>query len=169
MAKTILIPTDFSVRLLKLVFRAIEDNPDSQLRLLLVHRVSLSDSITDMLFYSKKKLLQSLETKEFKESCNIILSRYEKKIESLKIELFSGFNSKAFQNFLEGNEVDEIYSPLNYSPLLKHSCSLDILPLLSNTKVEMTEVDMKSATRTITNQIEELSDLFFQPVANQSI
>lgn len=169
MAKTILIPTDFSIRLLKLVFRAIEDNPDTKLRLLLVHRVILSDSITDMLFYSKRKLLQSLETQEFKESCQIILSRYETNIESLNIELFSGFNSKAFQNFLEGNEVDEVYKPLNYEIQLKHSSSLNILPLLSKSKVKMTEVDMKSATRTIPNQTEELSDLFFQPVAKQSV
>lgn len=169
MTKTILIPTDFSIRLLKLVFRAIENNPNTKIDFILVHRANLSDSIFDLLFYSRKKILQSLENSEFRESCQIILSRYKTNIESFRVELFSGFNGNALQNLIEANQVDEVYRPLHYEMQLKDTRSLDIIPLLSKTKAKLVDIDMKSASRTITSEVEDLSDLFFQPMAKQNV
>lgn len=164
MAKTILIPTDFSVKLLKLVCQAMDNNPDEAVNLVLFHRIVLSGSITDLLFYSKEKILRTLDTREFKDSCKIILSKYESSIESFRIELFTGFNGNAFRNFLEGNQIDEVYRPVNYKMKLRDPRSLDVLPLLAKCPVPTVDVTMNSYEHKSTREIEQLADLFFQSV-----
>ncbi len=164
MAKTILIPTDFSVKLLKLVCQAMDNNQDEPVNLVLFHRIDLTNSITDLLFYSKEKILRPLETREFKDSCKIILSKYESSINSFRIELFTGFNGNAFRNFLDGNRIDEVYRPVNYKMKLKDPRSLDILPLLEKCPVPTVDVTINSYEHRATREIEQLADLFFQSV-----
>jgi hypothetical protein len=113
MARTILIPTDFSISSLNLVRYAIERNPDDTLNIVFVTGISLSESITDLLFFSKKEIIENLENNDFREACQIIRNRYQSVISSMRTALFTGFTQAAFSNFLEGNQIDEIYLPQN--------------------------------------------------------
>ena len=110
MQKKILIPTDFSVQSLN-ILKSILSNNSSKTRLdiILIHGFRLSDSIMDLLFYSKHQQISALTTSEFKEACGVIKNKYDSQINSLTIELFSGFNVSAFNNYLEANKIDEIF------------------------------------------------------------
>ncbi len=164
MAKTILIPTDFTVESLNLAKIALQNNQDKgePLRVILVYGQWVSTSINDLLFYSKAKVLEKLESEEFKSSCQMLLGKYENTIEQMSIDIFSGTNQNAFENYLMGNKVTEAYISPNYKFKLKNSSSFDLIPYLNKSKLPLIEVNWD--TSTILDQEsskDELSALFF--------
>ena len=164
MAKTILIPTDFTVESLNLVKIALQNNSDSdeKLRIILVYGHWTSSSITELLFYSKGKILEKLENDEFKCSCKMLLGRYEEIIEHMSIDIFSGTNQNAFQNYLEGNEVTEAYISNNYKFKLQNNSSFNLIPFFTKSKLTLFEINWDSvSTENIESRNNELSALFF--------
>lgn len=163
MAKTLLIPTDFTVKSLNLLKIALQKNANSEekLRIILVHGLWMSSSITEMLFLSKKKLLEKLETPDFSASCKMLMGKYEHIIDQLSIDLFSGRNQGAFQNYLEGNKVDEAYLSPSYKFNLKNSSSFDLSPFLRKSEISVKEVNWETTSNTESSTQDELSALFF--------
>ncbi|WP_192085775.1 hypothetical protein [Algoriphagus sp. Y33] len=164
MSKTILIPTDFTVKSLNLAKIALQKALDNNERitLILVHGYWMSSSISDLLFYSKSKLLDKLETPDFKASCKLLLGRYEGIIEKMSIDIFSGTNQNAFENYLEANNVQGIYLSKNYKFKLKSSNSFDLTPYFIKSKLNVTEVNWE-AVPSISQESgqDELAALFF--------
>lgn len=164
MTKTILIPTDFTVNSLNLVKIALQENYEKnyKLRIILVHGAWMPTSITELLFYSKRDLLDKLQTDEFRSSCQLLQGKYEDKIEQMSIDIFSGRNQAAFTNFLEANKVDEGYISTNYKIKLKHSRSFDIIPFFNRSKINLIEANWNSIeTARQESWSDELSALFF--------
>ncbi|RAI89313.1 hypothetical protein [Algoriphagus yeomjeoni] len=164
MAKTILIPTDFTVESLNLVKTALENNTNhsEKLRLILVYGQWASSSITELLFYSKGKVLETLENEEFKCSCEMLLSKYEAIIEHMSIDIFSGNNQNAFENYLEGNKVTEAYIPRNYKFKLKNSNSFNLIPFFTKSKTTLFKVNWHTVSvENAESSKNELSSLFF--------
>ncbi|MBL7856825.1 MAG: hypothetical protein JNM57_03985 [Cyclobacteriaceae bacterium] len=142
MKRTILIPTDFSIESLKLFIEAAESVQIGSVNIILLHCAQLSDSIVDLLFFSKKDMIESLVTPVFNDACKIIRSKYASKINSARIEVFTGHTQAAFQNFLEGNRVDEILIPKNYSLQLNKE-SFDPIPFIRKSTIPITEIHWK--------------------------
>lgn len=164
MTKTILIPTDFTVKSLNLVKIALQENQgkNHKVRLILVHGMWMSSSITELLFFSKRDLLDKLETEEFRSSCQLLLEKYKDQIEEMILDIFSGINQAAFSNYLEGNKVDEGYVSKNFKLKLKNSHSFDIIPFFTKSKIKLIEVNWNSiATTSQECSTDELSALFF--------
>jgi len=114
--KTILIPTDFTIESLNTVKGAFKKQDDGEpVNLILVYSAFLSDSITDRLFFSKEKYLLALQSEKFREACQVLLNTYASRVNSFRIELFSGFTKQAFANFLEANDVNEVVIPGTYT------------------------------------------------------
>lgn len=110
MRKTILIPTDFTVQSLNILKSVLSTNSSqTTFDVILLHGLSLSDSIRDLLFFSKHEQIGTLTTPEFEEAYEVIKNKYYSQISSLRIDLFTGYNVSAFNNYLEGNKVDEIF------------------------------------------------------------
>ncbi|GHB70767.1 hypothetical protein [Persicitalea jodogahamensis] len=125
--KTILIPTDFTIESLNTLKEAIKLQSE-KVNVVLVYFAGTPDSITEMLFFSKENYLSSFQSERFQEACQILLNTYASKVNSFRIELFSGFWQRVFTSFLEINEVDEVFIPKNYSMKLKNPRSFDPLP-----------------------------------------
>lgn len=111
MKDTILIPTDFSVSSLKLLKEALSENDSSPLNIVIAFECSLTDSITDLMFTSKQRLIDSNSNPGFNEALNILKNRFDQNIHSLRIEPFFGFTFSAFRNFAEANNITEAYLP----------------------------------------------------------
>lgn len=110
MRKTIVIPTDFTVQSLSVLKSVLSNNAsNTTFDIILLHGLSLNDSIRDLLFSSKLQQIENLSNAEFEEACEVIKNKYDSQISSLRIDLFSGYNLSAFNNYLEGNRVVEIY------------------------------------------------------------
>ncbi|WP_186755170.1 adenine nucleotide alpha hydrolase family protein [Echinicola salinicaeni] len=164
--KTILIPTDFSVKSLNIVKSALSINGDCELRILLVHGLELPDSMTDLLLFSKKKLLEELETKEFRASCQMLISKYDSNLIELSVDIFSGYNKRAFENYIEANEVDEIYALADHDFLPRHKSSFDLMPFINKSSTNLIKVKWMSLGENFKQERDELSGIFFNQLSS---
>lgn len=156
MVKTILVPTDFRIESLNTLKYALRENVISGIDVILLHACFLSDSITDLLFYSKDAVVKEHLTSHFTEALFIVRNRH-KEINSLRIEVIHSNRSDMFARFLKANKVDEIYLPKNYKlqPLKK---SFNPLPHLSSSNFPVTYIDWESARGN--SEQDQLENLF---------
>jgi hypothetical protein len=164
MAKTILIPTDFTVESLNLAKIALQNNSGTleKLRIILVYGQWASSSTTELLFYSKGTVIKKLDNSEFTNSCKMLQAKYELIIEQMSIDIFSGNNQNAFENYLEANQVTEAYISPNYKFKLKNNSSFNLTPFFFKSKINLFEVNWKTISlENLENQKNEISSLFF--------
>ena len=159
--KTILIPTDFSNRSLSVVKTAMTCAKDEEAKLLLVHGIYLPDSITDLLFFSKTNLINSLETEDFVSSCWLIRNHFQSKINSLHLDVFTGLNMAAFNQYLEVNEVDEAFIPKHHTFSRRHQRSFDLVPYIRKSDLIFTEVASEKVLERESQEVNHLEMLFF--------
>lgn len=147
MNKTILIQTDFSVNSLNTVKVFFEQyaEKNEKYNLLFVTGYELSNSITDLLFISKTKIIQSAASKEFFEAFNIIKNKFESQLNSSRIDLFIGFGQTAFNEFLKINAIEKIYTSdnLQFSRSLNKNC-FSLTKYIRKSGLEFTEVENNS-------------------------
>lgn len=136
MYRTILLPTDFTVNSLNLAKKIIEKESVEKVDFVFIHGIHLTDSISDLLFFSKETVIEKLSNDEFNKSCNVFHQLYSEKINSLKIELFTGFTQSAFNNLLSALKIDEIYLPEQFPLVLTHAMSADLTKYLKRANVQ---------------------------------
>lgn len=159
MSKTILIQTDFSMNSLSLVRMALHEHQDEQVSILLGHGYSLGNSISELLFFSRQKLLQSLVTDEFYAGLQMIKSKHSDQVQRLKIEFFTGENQAAFRNFLEANGVTESY--LSPHSRFRNRSSFDLSPFIQKSNLLIREIAMSGEPQYTMEESESFADLFF--------
>ncbi len=162
MCKTILIPTDFTIRSLGLLKTALDEHEDQEVNIILGHGARLSTSIADLLLYSKSRLIQSLITKDFEEALQVIKSKYESQINGMRIEPFIGFNQSAFDQYILGNKIEEGYVYTNYTPKNRHQNSFDISPMMSKWGI-VHQIAFEGNNASAKSQ-ESFADLFFSRI-----
>lgn len=151
MRTTILIPTDFtSVPLLLLKHAAT--NSDHELDVVFMYSTSLNDSITDLLFYSPKKILDKAINKEFSEGCSIMMNKFPNKIRSIRYELFHAATTEAFNMLAKVNKVDEVLLPQDYS-FSQHRSSFDPTTYIIKGNVPVREVSVQLPTRVVEHDL----------------
>ncbi|WP_228237582.1 hypothetical protein [Allomuricauda sp. M10] len=128
--KKVLIPTDFSVKSLELVRKTVEDNKNVLLEIVLLHGMHLSNSITDLLFFSKSRMIKELQTEEFTEATNVLKNKYPIKLNSLYVDLITSKSKAYFLNYLEAANIDEIVVPQKGFLDFKKAKGFDTLSLL---------------------------------------
>lgn len=156
MEKTILIPIDFKVESLNTLKLAIQENSSQKIHAVLLYTGTLTNSITELLFYSQREIIKSLLTAEFEQALSIIKNRYETILQSVSIQLLHGNNQSSMNRFLHANAVDEIFIPQTYQ-LHTGSNGFDPLPLLRSSLLPVHNVNWKhSINLTGANQLDAL-------------
>lgn len=146
MRKTILIPTDFTVNSLNTLKTVLTNNSsDTRLDIILLHGLTLSDSIRELLFFSKMKQIDSLTNNEFEEAYEVLCNKFDSQINSFKIDLFSGYNQTAFNSYLKANKVDTIFIA-NRKQKLSHRKSFDLSPFIRKSNVEVITLNTNAET-----------------------
>lgn len=147
MRKTILVPTDFSVESLHVLKNVLSDsNEGDSFNVILLHGIYLNDSITDLMFFSERKMLKSLTNAEFEDACLIIKNKFDSKVNSIRKDLFTGFTQATFDNYVEANRIDEICISDNYSLVFNGKSSYDLGPFIKNSKVSVKAVPYQPQT-----------------------
>ncbi|MCW5909439.1 MAG: hypothetical protein KIT62_00105 [Cyclobacteriaceae bacterium] len=144
MKRTVLIPTDFTIESLNLLKYAAQSAESESINLVLAHGLHLSDSIFDLLFFSRTETVEKLLNEDFEAAGKILRNKYASRINSFRIEIFSGFTQSAFQNFLSGNRVTEILLPKTYSFKAVTQRSFDLAPFARASKYPVKEVDWQA-------------------------
>jgi len=146
MRRTILIPTDYTVESLNLVKAALSKRSNGKkYDIILIHGIFLSSSITELLFLSKDKIIESLSNPEFDEACEVLRNKFDSQINSLRKDFFSGSWQSAFNNYVEGNRIDEAFIPSNHSLKRTSKKSFDIIPYIKKSDIPVNEVDWNSS------------------------
>ena len=164
MEKTVLIPTDFSIASLNIVKNYLSmQSSNARINVILLHGLHQSDSITSLLFYSKRRLLEDLCSKEFREGCTVLKNKYASQVRTMKTDIFSGLTQSAFDQYAEANAITEICVPISYKPNFKNKNSFNLLPYfkVSGLPIEMvgTETDIPMPEKG------KVAELFFNRVS----
>lgn len=148
MKKTILIPTDFSIESLHVVKSVLSKSHGEEVYdIILLHGVRMTDSITELLFFSSASLIDSLSNHQFNEACMVIKNKFSSQINSMRKDIFSGTTQSAFNNYIEANKVSKAYIPTNYELQLTSKKSFDILPYIKKSGLVIDQIDWKIETR----------------------
>lgn len=138
--KTVVIPADFSPESLQ-VAHILARNAQDKFSIVFTHLFHVADDIQDLLFSTYRKKEYDFVSEAFWEECHLIKNLYGNKVHSIKVEFFYGNKLAAFKNFLEAHDADFIaYSENNGIPKLSKS-SLDALPVIKKSGVELINVD----------------------------
>lgn len=157
MTNTILVPIDFSVESLNTLKIALEQHKHDKVNVVLMYAENQNDSITELLFYSAEKTIQSLLNTTFNDALTILKNSYESSIQSFKIKIFHGQHANAFANFAEVNKIDLVYIPKSYRLQLKKR-GFDPLPLIKKSKIQFKEVAWSFGNKSSNDH--ELNQLF---------
>jgi len=144
MKNTIVIPTDFTVQSLNVLKAVLNQNgPAKQYDVILLHGFNQSDSIRDLLFFSKSQQIATLMNTEFEEAYEVIRNKFDSQIRSLKIDLFTGYNLSAFNTYLEAKGVKRIFTS-ERKPEFAHKNSFDLSRFISKSRIKPTIVESVS-------------------------
>jgi len=162
MKKTVLIPTDYTIESLNVLKALLEREAGSHTYdIILLQGIHLSDSISELLFFSRNKVTESLTNQEFESACDVIRNKYASQIHSIRKDIYTGFTQAAFNNYAEANNISEAYIPSSYT-LLQNKKSFDLLPYIRKSKLEITEVSWNADVKM--PEKGKLAELFFNNI-----
>ena len=147
MIQKVLIPTDFTIESLNPVKHLLNSYPSKTIfDLTLFFGFRLPDSTIELMYFSKSKLIYDVSNLAFEKACAHIKKDYVGQILSLKLDVFTGVNKAAFQNYLDANHIDKACVPVNHQLKLPHKRSFDPLPFLYKSGIDIQEVDRSKIT-----------------------
>lgn len=157
MVKTILVPVDFRVESLNTLKLALAQSNENSVNVVLMYAEILSDSISDLLFYSQEKIINARIKPEFLKAMAILKNRFENKIKRFEIEVFHGRNQSSLERFMKAQRIDEIYVAKTYNLKLTGS-AFDPLPLLKKYQLPLSQMDWDQKQET--SEEDQLNALF---------
>jgi hypothetical protein len=125
--KNILIPTDFSIKSLKLINKAAERFQREELNITLVHALEPDHSISGLLMLNKRLNVHRLYTEEFVQACEVLRNKYASAIRKIKIEFYYGSTKAYRNNFLAARKINAILFAEDYKLNIPSAASQDPL------------------------------------------
>jgi hypothetical protein len=145
MNKNILVTTDFSISSLNLLKYVLENKLGNQKHnIVLVYGYSTSDSITDMLFFSKSKVIDALYNEAFEEGLSVLKNKFNSKIHIIRKDIFTGYNRGAFETFLQSNKIDFAFISGRFVSNKNQKNSFDLRPFIKNSTIDYEEISLYS-------------------------
>lgn len=164
MRKTVVIPTDFSVESLNVLKTLLNEGDHLyQYDIILLHGLRLSDSITDLMFMSRTKLINELSNPAFEEACTVIRNKFGSLINSIRKDIFTGMTQSAFDNYLEANQVHDIYVSAHNTYQLTSRRSFDILPFVYQSPAMIHQVTYQ--TENVLPEKGKVAEVFYNGMA----
>lgn len=143
MTTKVLIPTDFHVESLNTLKLAMNHLETYEVDVVLMYSEDLGNSITELLFYNPKKVVESLKTEEFDEALSILKNRFESRIKSISYEVFHGYRVPLVEDFIASKNIDSIFLPKSYKLRMRKK-GFDVIPLIKNSRLAYKELDWET-------------------------
>lgn len=124
----ILIPTDFTEESLQLIEFALLNFTSEKLDIVLVHGYRIPD--IDIRHYSPNKVLSRLCPDNLSRTLRNLTNEYQDRINSIKIQLYTGSNSLVFKEFLIENQISASVLPSSQFTFPRGSQSFDLTRLI---------------------------------------
>jgi len=141
--KHVLIPTDFSIRSLRVIHSVVEKFSGEPLTIVMMHALKMPTSITDLMMLSRRSAHCDLITGDYKDACEIIRNKYASSIKLLKTEFLFGNTSGVFRNFLQYQNIDVIVCPATEEFRLAGKDSYNPATLINKSKYPVYHMPLK--------------------------
>ena len=151
--KHIIIPTDFSIRSLKMVNQVAERFREEERAITLLHGMHLPTSIVDLLLLGKRNEHSDLIGESFRDACEIIQNKYASVIKQLKVQFVYGSTKRVVKNFLEANQTSLVVLPEDYVFSYANENSLDLVALLQKTGYPLLKIKLQPASAGIEKEM----------------
>jgi hypothetical protein len=155
--KKIFVPTDLSISSLN-VIHAIVARFDEPVEIVLFHAVYIPNSITDLLFITKR-INQTYITKDYSDACEILRNKYNSQINTLRTVFFYGSTSMAFNNFIEANAPHCIVTHEHHQYKETYKYSIDPMPLIRKARCPVLSLSLERAPSQKVSEQASLSEL----------
>ncbi|TRX47133.1 hypothetical protein FNH22_30405 [Fulvivirga sp. M361] len=147
MIQKVLIPTDFTIESLNTVKYLLNSYPTTTtFDIILFFGFRLPDSTIELMYFSKSRLMDDVSNPEFEEACVYIKKDHVGQIHSLRLDIFTGINMAAFQNYLEANHIERVCVSVKHQLKLPHKRSFNTLPFIYKSGIDIQEVDRSAIT-----------------------
>jgi hypothetical protein len=140
MIATILVPIDFRVASLNTLKFALEMTGERPVRAVLLHASHLSDSISDLLFYSPARIIREKMTDGFRDGLQVIKNHYADWLVEVEIVACHSENVSVVRQFLATHRVDCIFVPRPGCLDLDSDC-FDPIPVLKRSGIPCEELE----------------------------
>jgi hypothetical protein len=110
--KNVLLPTDLTVQSLRPVHDIAKGAKGEEITVLIVHLISPPTSITELLFITQNKPFRDIP-ENFKDALQLLRCKYRGLL-TIVFDFVYCNTSRYFNNFIEGNSIDEVYLLSNY-------------------------------------------------------
>lgn len=140
--RRILIPTDFSVASLQLVEYAILNYPDTKLDIRLIAGYRMPAFRWGAFHFNEREQVHKQLNEPFIDAKRRLLKVHSNNIETFSIELFTGHNSVAFQNYLKQKSVDHAVVPKKSTLCCSSKKWFDTTNFIKNTVSDIVEVSV---------------------------
>lgn len=148
-----------SLNTIKKVVHDLKD--EDTVTITLLHGYYLSDSITDLLFHSKKDILNQIVPSVFFEGCELLKNKYASRLSQIKIDLFHGLNKRAFKSYVSSNGIESVYIPTGLNTKKATKRSFDLVPYIYKCCNNISHVQFAEKQE---ESMESFSDLFLNTV-----
>lgn len=158
--KHILIPTDFSIRSLRVVHHVVERfGAGEPLNIVMMHALHMPGSIMDLMMLSRRSSHYDLITDDYKEASEILKNKYGSAIRSLKTEFLIGRSNGVFRNFLLYHNIDAIVCPADFNFRKASPNSYDPAALIRKSNYPVHHVSLKKKERMLVSAMSELFEI----------
>nr|WP_293295112.1 hypothetical protein [Allomuricauda sp.] len=148
----IMIPTDLSAQSLKIVEEAFKMYPDDIIDFILVYPYRLPDWDSDLYWFSPTKIIKKHENEQFAHTKDELVRKYFKNISSIYVELFTGVNSLAFENFRAHHRAQTAVVPQKGFLDFTHDDTFDPTDLIIKTVPIIKRVQIERAKHSENSQ-----------------
>lgn len=128
MGTKIVIPSDLKLSSIEHLRSVLQFQSESNLQVVLLHGIYLSNSITDLLFFDKTDLKLEIAGREFMKELRALENELGNKVKSIQVDFFSGFTQSSFNNYLSAIKADKAVIPNDFPFDWSYKKSMDILP-----------------------------------------
>lgn len=158
--KHFLIPTDFSIRSLRVVHHVVERfGGNGPIRIVMMHALEMPGSIMDLMMLSRRSTHYDLITEDYKEACEIIINKYASSIASLKTEFMMGNSNGVMKHFLLYHNIDAIVCPSENIFRKAGKNSFDPASLIKKSKYPVYQVPLKKKEKMLVSAMSELFEV----------
>jgi hypothetical protein len=158
--KHILIPTDFSIRSLRVVHHAVDRfGANGPLNIVMFHAMQMPGSIMDLMMLARRSSQYDLITEDYKEASEIVKNKYGSALQSFKTEFLMGRGNGVFRNFLLYHNIDAILCPSEPNFRKASPNSYDPAELIRKSDLPVYHVSLKKKERMLVSAMSELFEI----------
>ncbi len=143
--KNILLPTDLSVQSLWPIHTIVKEAKNQRLSIQVVHMLSLPTGIGDLLSLREDRLYSQIPA-NFIDAFQMLCHKYKSALEKIEFRFIYCSTSRYFNNYVEGNNIHEVYILGNYNYSQPLPQSENFKSYLNKCKVPVNQLTLHNET-----------------------